>query len=248
MKWNIVGTSVKGSSHEKTGKPCQDTHGWIHFGDTLFIAVADGAGSAKYAEVGSALAVQSAMQTIQDHSAPKRAVEWTILLQSALYAACEAIRVEATMRGSSPSNFHTTLLITIATPKYIVSVQVGDGATVVGDADGNITALTKPQTGEYANVTTFLTSPNAFETMETTVWEGETAHIASFSDGLQMLALEMPAGTAFAPFFTPLFQTVARSSDELKTQRNLAKFLGSSRIREKTDDDITLILATVKED
>lgn len=248
MKWTIVGASVRGSSHEKTNLPCQDTHAWLRNGDTLFVAVADGAGSATQATIGSALAVQSAMETIQAHPTPRRAVEWTIRLQSALYSAQEAIRVEAVSRGLAPSDFHTTLLLSIATPQYVTSIQVGDGATVVGDKQGNIIALTRPQSGEYINVATFLTSPNAFETMETAVWEGETAHIASFSDGLQMLALQMPAGTAFEPFFAPLFNTVVKSTDELKTQNSLKKLLSSPNFRNKTDDDITLVMATLKED
>jgi hypothetical protein len=104
-------------------------------------------------------------------------------------------------------------------------------------------ALATPQSGEYVNETTFLTSPEALQTAQVGVWRGMPRYIAAFSDGLQMLALKMPAGLPHAPFFTPLFRFVASMTDATDAQDQLATLLRSPRVREHTDDDVTLLLA-----
>jgi serine/threonine protein phosphatase PrpC len=58
--WQVVDVKVRGSSHERTGLPCQDAYGWdwIQEGKSLIVAVSDGAGSAKFSEKGSQLAAE----------------------------------------------------------------------------------------------------------------------------------------------------------------------------------------------
>ena len=52
--WRALGASVRGTSHEKTGQPCQDAHCLELLPDgSLVAAVADGAGSAALGEVGA---------------------------------------------------------------------------------------------------------------------------------------------------------------------------------------------------
>jgi hypothetical protein len=89
------------------------------------------------------------------------------------------------------------------------------------------------------------TSPEALTTAQVTVWHGAPAHIAVLSDGLQMLALKMPEGTPHAPFFSPVFRFVENATEETEAQEQFAAFLGSPRITARTDDDVTLMLATL---
>lgn len=100
-----------------------------------------------------------------------------------------------------------------------------------------------PQNGEYLNETTFLISPDALNTVQINVWHGAPGYVAAFSDGLQMLALKMPEGTPHPPFFAPLFQFVARMTDAAAAQEQLTAFLHSPRLRERVDDDVTLLIA-----
>ena len=56
--WKLASVSQRGSSHEIDGRPCQDVHSLAMVSrEMLVIVVADGAGSAKLAEVGADLAV-----------------------------------------------------------------------------------------------------------------------------------------------------------------------------------------------
>ena len=246
--WHVVAASARGTSHEKTGQPCQDAHRWaILSEDVLAVAVADGAGSAALGEVGAAIAAQTAIDTLRRQAArpawPASAADWHILLTETLKAARAAVAAEAQARAVSTRDLATTLILLVATSTLVAAAQIGDGATVVGDGGSDLIALTTPQSGEYLNETTFLTSPDALDTAQINLWHGVPASIAAFSDGLQMLALKMPEGTPHAPFFTPLFQLVARMTDAAAAQEQLTAFLHSPRLRARVDDDVTLLIA-----
>ncbi|MBC8229713.1 SUMF1/EgtB/PvdO family nonheme iron enzyme [bacterium] len=64
--WKVLGASVRGTSHTKSGQPCQDAHAWVKLPDgTLVAAVSDGAGSAALAEVGADSAVKAAVRVLE---------------------------------------------------------------------------------------------------------------------------------------------------------------------------------------
>ena len=250
-EWKVVAASVRGSSHEKTGQPCQDAHAWLALpGPALVAAVADGAGSAPLAEVGAELAVRVAVDYVSRHAGaqdwPANDAGWRSLVGAALGKAREALLIEAAARGASPSDLATTLIILVAARGTVAAAQIGDGATVLGDREGNLLALTTPRSGEYINETTFLVSPGAVDEAQVVVWHGDAAHLAAVSDGLQMLALKMPEGSPHPPFFAGLFQFAAAANDAGAARGELEAFLGSPKVLERTDDDLTLLLATIE--
>lgn len=64
--WHIIGASVTGTSHLKQGNGCDDTHMYQqHNNGSLMLAVADGAGSARYAALGARTAANAAMNAIE---------------------------------------------------------------------------------------------------------------------------------------------------------------------------------------
>lgn len=212
-------------------------------------AVADGAGSASLAEIGASVASQTAVETIRSQldnlPLANEDAGYHSLLTDGIRKAQAAVEIEAKSRGVEARNLATTLILLIATPEVIAAVQVGDGAVVAGDCADNIVPITCPQFGEYINETTFITSMDAIETAQVGIWRGDVTHIAVFSDGLQMLALNMPEGTPHAPFFLPLFQFLSDKTDTTEAQAEVEAFLGSTRVTERTDDDLTLLLATL---
>jgi hypothetical protein len=60
-----------------------------------------------------------------------------------------------------------------------------------------------------------------------------------------MTALRMPGADPHPGFFAPLFQFLSREGDGTLAQEALASFLASPRVRGRTDDDLTLLLATL---
>ncbi|MEB3884417.1 PP2C family serine/threonine-protein phosphatase [Lyngbya sp. CCY1209] len=245
-RWQLVSASVAGKSHEKQALPCQDAHICRATSDRLIVAIADGAGSASLADVGAQLAVKTAVELMADClSASEGEPDWNAELLKVVGRTKEAIKAEAGDRDVPVRELATTLILGVATPSAIAVAQVGDGAAVVEDGQGNLIALTTPASGEYLNETTFLISPDALETAQVNIWSGTPKYLAMFSDGLQMLALKMPQGTPHAPFFSPLFQFVETIADRAEAEEQLTAFLRSPRVAERTDDDLTLLLAAL---
>ena len=215
----------------------------------MLAAVADGAGSAALGDIGAAVAAQAGAEKLYSQMTqplgPQDDKAWYSLLTESLKAAKDAVEAEAMEKQVQARDLATTLILVVATPGVIAIAQVGDGAAVVGDAEGNTMALTAPQSGEYINETTFLISPDALDSAQVTVWRGSASHVAAFSDGLQMLALKMPEGTPHTPFFSPLFRFMADVTDESGAKEQLVAFLSSPRVSQRTDDDLTVVLATL---
>ena len=90
----------------------------------------------------------------------------------------------------------------------------------------------------------FLTSPGAVDAAQRAAWRGSARHLAVFTDGLQGLALKHPARTPHEPFFAPLFAFAAEARDAHDAEAQLAAFLSGPRVTARSDDDITLVLAT----
>jgi hypothetical protein len=244
--WQVVAASVTGTSHEKRSQPCQDAHYWRQLPNGVLVAaVADGAGSAVLAEVGAKIAVEAVVETICQHDLqPESDDEWQVFLTASLQVARAAVEAEAATREVAARDLACTLIAVVATPELIAVAQIGDGAAVAGDSAGNAIALTIPPCGEYINETIFLISPNAIETAQFQVMREQLPHLAVFSDGLQMLALKIPEGTPHNPFFAPLFRFSAEVKEDADAKEQLESFLRSPRVSQRTDDDLTLLLAT----
>ncbi|HZF10941.1 MAG TPA: PP2C family serine/threonine-protein phosphatase [Thermoanaerobaculia bacterium] len=255
--WSAVAASVRGESHERGGVPCQDAWRWGILADgSLAAVVADGAGSAALAQVGAELAAAAALAAVRGH-APTALCDAEIeaVATAAVAAARSRLEAEAAIREVALTDLGTTLLFVLATPETVAVAHVGDGAAVVLAADGTLTLPLAPQIDEYLNETTFLVSADALQRTRRAVWHGAVAQLALFSDGLQMVALKMPEGIPHAPFFTPLFRFAREVAEAgmpatAETPANpatteLAEFLRSERLKQRSDDDRTLLLASL---
>jgi hypothetical protein len=218
--------------------------------NVLVAAVADGAGSAVSGKVGAMVAVEAAIENISVKQFTRRTLDdeqVRSLLNDAIIAAKLAVEDEAAACDKQPQDLATTLIITIATPELAAVVQIGDGMAVAKDRMGNLLALTMPDNGEYINATTFLTSPNALDTAQMRIWREAIVNVGVLTDGLQMLALNMAVGEPHKPFFFPLFDFAANADDKGAAKEQLATFLRSDRITQRTDDDLTLIIAALSD-
>ena len=247
--WRIVGACVTGTRHLRSEECCEDVLGQDQLPDgTLLLAVADGAGSATRGKEGADCVIQEALiwartSIMSNHKLTDESFYLTVL-ENILYAARQAIEARA-RGGASLHDFATTLLCTLVTPQWLAVVQVGDGAIVVQHVDGTIQTLTRPDHGEYINECSFITDDDYQEHAQYVILPLENIRgIAMFTDGLQMLALELATNIAYSPFFTPLFSFASqKGADEAELSRELQDFLASERVCERTDDDKTLVLA-----
>jgi hypothetical protein len=250
--WRVVAASVAGTSHLAGGLPCQDAHGWrIEPGDVLLVACADGAGSAARSDEGARLAVDAALAALAAvlgaAGVPADEAGWGRLLHSAFYAARGTVAACSAAHGEALRAFATTLSVAVASADWLAVGHNGDGFVVATDRAGALELLAAPARGDYANEVAFLTGPDGLDHVTIVARPaGDVTGLALSTDGLLRLALELPAATPHAAFFTPLFGFARGGDDGLDEgalDAELAEWLASPAVGGRTDDDKTLVLA-----
>jgi len=248
--WKYIGTSRVGTSHIKTGQPCQDQHSVAPLGKYFFAAVSDGAGSAAHSETGSNLACEIVVDELIGRVGEEN-LKLEEVLRDVAIKAREAIGEAAQKASHEPRDYACTLLLFGIGPDGAAALQVGDGLVVYrveGSDDWNYAIW--PQRGEYANTTFFLTDEKYGEQVQVVSLPKDIVEVGLISDGLEALALNYSTKKVHAPFWEGLFRPVRESkqiaemSDLLEPLEN---FLASERVVSRTDDDLTLILAARKD-
>jgi len=255
MKWAIALGQVCGDSHVASGRPCEDAATILEKtapnGDPLiFAAVCDGAGSVEQGGLGAKTAVEAAAARFSELATKDDFVLDEIVGWEILSAARHALEDKAAEMAIHLRELSCTFLALICSPDRTISVQIGDGGIVFHNENQQEeawTVATIPMTGEYANSTHFLTTDKLGEICETKFFDGCPKQFAVFSDGLQSVALNLKTGAPHAPFFKPLFLVVDQNFNADKTVLNQAldAYLMTEAIRERSDDDKTLILCSV---
>jgi len=186
----IVG-SKRGRSHAHEAKPRDDAFEYTFQDETGWgiIAVADGAGSAKYSRKGSEIACESVIEFfknleketigeiessiqhyLSDESDENRNKLSSLLggqLVKAAFTAQQNIKEEATKKEAELKNYSTTLIFALVKKyqnKYLIaSFWVGDGGIGIYNKDKNeVSVLGTPDSGEFAGQTRFLTMNDIF--------------------------------------------------------------------------------------
>ena len=247
--WRVIGTSVVGASHQKLLTPCQDYCGYqfciLGSERVLAIGIADGAGSAKASEIGSQETVEHLLRQIANCGLGLIEIHEEIAANW-IQSARDHLDAVAVERNLSIRDLACTVLFAILAESSALFCQVGDGGWIV-KANGSYTTATWPSGGEYANQTTFITSPNWREVMQFNVRRERLSAVAGFSDGLQNVALHFASRSVHTPFFDSKFEALETAEDETSLRAPLMEFLSSAALAERTDDDKTLVLACRQE-
>ncbi len=244
--------SAIGTRHEQRGLPCQDYGNYRFEGPYLIGAVSDGAGSAKHSEVGSQIAVESALETLTkilrrqliqeptrdeiEQVAPEFFAEMLDDILCTLHQ--EAILGDYKLR-----DLGCTLLAFFATPNWVAAMQIGDGLMMLrAHADAPYQLLFKPDKGEFINETIFITTPNACDYMSVCVEAVQAPFLCAATDGLERVAVRLQDWEPFAPFFEPFEECLTKLPTPEEQQTYLKTFLESPRLNAKTDDDKTMLV------
>jgi len=242
--WRAAYASVAGTSHARTGLPCQDSSGCRVVGPVLVAAVADGAGSVKRAEEGAALTVASFLDHMAEHAASDPALDFLTVgfTRDWLTALRAALGVKA--KDAPLEDFSCTLLGAVIGAEASVFVQIGDGAIVVAGSAG-LEWVFWPQNGEFANSTCFVTQDDAADILMFARRDGAVQEAALFSDGIERLVLNYAARTVHAPALRPILDWLATCApDAPNPSPALLSYLASDHVTRRTDDDTTLVVAT----
>ena len=191
ITWQIVGSSVQGTSHIRQGLPNQDA---LHYSEQqapLVLAVADGHGSAKCfrSQQGAQFAVQCAVSIMQERVSNTLSVQdlrWLAeenlsktLVQSwrsAVTADVQTNPFTDAERPLLPTNqepylaYGSTLLVAVITTSALLLMQLGDGDILVVSADGQVQRPIAADTRLIGNETTSLCGKDAWQQFRTAVW------------------------------------------------------------------------------
>ena len=244
--WQIIGASVTGTSHAKTGTLCQDAHAFRHLGGMAVLVTADGAGSADRSDEGATTAVETAAAALEEalgRGWPATESEWQGLYDRVFTQARAAVVYMAEAQGLAPRAFASTLLCAVASDEGLAVAQLGDGLAVATLDGGEWYLAATPQRGEYANETYFLIQGDRLPTVDVRVFPEPVQAVAVMTDGLLRLVLDLNRNQPHKPFFQPLLAFAAQSADPAEANAQLSAFLGSERVCARTDDDKTLVLA-----
>ncbi len=246
--WRTAYASAAGTSHARTGAPCQDA-GRCEVvvaddgGEVLIASVSDGAGSAAHSEHGARLAVDSFHRAF--NSLARAQPDLGFFDEACAHAWLADLQTEiAGLADGTPSaDYACTFLGAVVGPSAAVFLQVGDGAIVVGAGEGHDWVFW-PQHGEFANSTFFVTMAEADQVMAFARRDDPVCELAMFSDGLERLVLDMRARTVHSPSLRPILDWLAgQAPSDGAPSPVLAAYLGSANVNRRTDDDKTLVMA-----
>ena len=189
---DIVAASQRGRSHAQEGKPRDDHYKLYHCdeSDWYIIAVADGAGSAKYSRKGSEIACETVVNYCKEQLLNCSEFEEKIqayynaeneedarkqmsniiysIIGNAAFKAHKNIKDAAIANEFSIKDFATTLMFAICKKFdfgwFVASYWVGDGAMCIFNKDKQTFKLLGiPDEGEFSGQTRFLTMPEIFK-------------------------------------------------------------------------------------
>ena len=162
---------VIGANHLRSGKPCQDEAGVCMVADTVAVAIADGHGTSKHADVGARLAVHVALTALvrfaEDLS--ERASNLSEVQKYAEHPLRVQIvrewtaRVRAKAGGDETPllDYGSTILAALATPDFLLIGQLGDGDILLVNEDGTVDIPLPADPASFADETHSLCLPEA---------------------------------------------------------------------------------------
>ncbi|GAA3191854.1 PP2C family serine/threonine-protein phosphatase [Actinocorallia longicatena] len=254
-EWRVRGVSVRGYRHVRDGKPCQDAHGHSVTGPpddrVTVLAVADGAGSRRLSDKGSALAVRLATGRFGRLCAG-RSEERDV--RGLLFEGLEDVRRSfLTETGAAAADHATTLTVVVLTRAWLGYLTVGDGFAVLraGDEGGERQFHLLPQAdavSEYGNETVFLSSNDATaKARAECVRDPGVDGMFLSTDGLAQAALTRASGASQRPnssFATGMLRSLdAARADLDEDDRKLTTYLSSDQLTRLNGDDKTVLRA-----
>lgn len=250
--WSYTGASICGPKNIQRDQKCQDNHycGVIDSDESTFLAVVcDGAGSAKYARLGSYIASRKfkhfIFQFVNTHGFWPGEEE----LKSCLDELRDLVSFIAGKNNLELRDFASTLVFALSNSQRLLCGHIGDGGVVYKpDCSDEWKVASWPQNGQYASETFFFTD-NDSPPFRINVIEEPIGGLAVFSDGVECVSLNLTDHQAHSPFFDAMYKPVLSSCESGRSivlQKSLANFLSSDRFSERSDDDKSLIISAYK--
>jgi Serine/threonine protein phosphatase len=185
LKWSVAAESVRGFTHIKQNKPCQDAIYAEQLEDGALIVAADGHGSERcsYSEDGARIAVEITSRLLRELcSSTKRleTIEDEIKISELLHSIEETWKSsidkyhsenerEILNRDQLYIKYGTTLLGVLVTSEFIFCLQLGDGDIIIVTKNKQVKFAIKKDENLIGNETTSLCSHNSYKQIKTKI-------------------------------------------------------------------------------
>lgn len=237
--WKIAGSAVKGIAHEKTGTDCQDYVHYFKYGELSFMALSDGASSYKYSSLGAMTACKFAGDYFKENY--KTVFKKKEIKNDFIKKLKKVLNDTAKKNKISLNELSATLLFVSIYQNHYIYGHIGDG--VIGMySENEVKVISKPENGEYVNITFFTTSKELNNHLSIEKGEINTNNNVGFilmSDGTAK-SLYNNFNESFSSGVIKLFNWIKSENENMMNQLlhdNQKKIL-----RQKTNDDCSLVL------
>ena len=248
MEWKVFLACAAGAHHRASAVPCQDAGHYQAIEGGVIGVVCDGAGSASQGHAGAQFLAQQVCMEIAGARKDERwqdgdGVAARALVLAVLQGARNQLLENALAQELSLRDFACTLVGCIATAAGGCFFHIGDGFGICRQETGQ-TVLSRPENGEYAEETYFVTDETWQEHLRLTPIPLLTrgAVIGLMSDGTAPFAVDRQRTGFFGPFIDPVVNFL-RDASELDGNRALLGVLDDEKTLSITADDKTLLLA-----
>jgi hypothetical protein len=240
----VGGASCVGDSHKRNGIPLQDSHRVVSDKNAGFAiaVVADGAGSAKHAEIGSeriTLILEGELRKLCEAGVPVSFVGF----KETVFFAVQATRKSLVNDGYALRDCHATLVACLAFQDRCYTAHLGDGLQVVfvQEPNGQIAAcVSEPENGEASNETYFFTEDSWHDHLRLTEIPRNILCCVLMSDGMEDFVWNPKSGIKpgfCGPLIDQVFETYQARGD---LNELLAGVVQDPRTSQFTTDDKTL--------
>lgn len=184
--WKVIQCAVQGKVHIKDYIPCQDKTYYYIKDDVTVVALADGAGSAKFSHFGAEHITKYICDELAENFDLYFANEDGVSVKNELNIKIKQQIEELAKKMECESRDLASTLLTVAVKgeQYIL-LHIGDG--VIGYSKCNALKIaSQPENGEFVNTTVFTTSKDTLQTMR--IMKGNLGQIDGFilmSDGTE---------------------------------------------------------------
>ncbi len=242
--WHTQQIEVTGKGHILNSIPCQDKTYTLCENGVTAIALADGAGSQPLSHYGAMCATKTICRVLCDKFDVFSTVSSPFdMKQDIILAVQNEIKQKAYELKSNIKALSCTLLaVAVKGDKYLI-FHIGDG--VIGfQKEGKILVASKPENGEFANTTNFITSKNAI--LNAKVMRGTQSKLEGFiliSDGCENTLYEKQKEK-----LSPILKVLLERTEMLKSEQSqkMLNEIMSEYISANTYDDCSIVLMSRK--
>lgn len=247
MNWKVVAASATGSGHQQNGEKCQDAYAWWSQDDWLIAVVSDGAGSARFGEIGARFAADTICRELAAELVVNRksGLYSQSTLESIILNIIELTRIclarEYVDCDNSIEDFHATIVGIVVNSQSGTFFQIGDGAGIASMKNIAVDpVMSLPENGEYSDQTYFYTEEGWIKHTRFTPINQLLSQITLMTDGAMSFAMAKGKDGLEEKFMGPVSRYL-RNVDTTTGSKALAATLDDEQTHTITSDDKTLL-------